>query len=428
MQSKLSLRFFATSLIVLSTVSLRAQPVTSDSLARAVNRTQSELAQLSKLKFSGYIQAQFQQADTAGISSFAGGSFGDHVRNRFMIRRGRLKATYAAGPAMAVMQVDITEKGLGVKDAYISLTDPWVKWIGMQAGIFDRPFGYEIGYSSSKRESPERARVTQSLFPGERDIGASAFIAPPASSPLGFARLDVGFFNGSGPQAVDFDSGKDLIARLTMNKSVARDKVKLGAGFSYYGGGVVQSTPLLFDGVVEINDSTMGFVRDSNDSYVGQMASRMYTGLDAQVTVMSRIGETTLRGEYVQGVQPGTATSNVSPTKDPESATYIRRVNGAYLYVIHTIVKKHQLILKYDWYDPNTDIAGDAIGMNGSHTGKADITYTTTGIGYAFLPDKNIRITLYYDIVSNEISKNGGEFARDIPDNVVTVRLQYKFP
>ena len=40
------------------------------------------------------------------------------------------------------------------------------------AGVFNRPFGHEIGYSTSGLESPERATIIQYFFPDERDLGA----------------------------------------------------------------------------------------------------------------------------------------------------------------------------------------------------------------------------------------------------------------
>ena len=36
--------------------------------------------------------------------------------------------------------------------------------------MFARPFGFEINYSSSDRESPERGRKSQILMKGERDL------------------------------------------------------------------------------------------------------------------------------------------------------------------------------------------------------------------------------------------------------------------
>src|SRR5829696_3368304 len=46
------------------------------------------------LHFSGYMQPQFQVAQKEGIQSYEGGNFGQHVSNRFMLRRARVKLDY----------------------------------------------------------------------------------------------------------------------------------------------------------------------------------------------------------------------------------------------------------------------------------------------------------------------------------------------
>jgi phosphate-selective porin len=39
----------------------------------------------------------------------------------------------------------------------------------------------------------------------------------------------------------------------------------------------------------------------------------------------------------------------------------------------------------------------------------------------------NVKFMAYYDIVTNETSQNLSAFAKDLKDNVLTLRLQYKF-
>lgn len=129
-----------------------------------------------KIKVSGYIQAQYQTAETAGITSFAGGNFPSNVQSRFQVRRGRVKVNYDNDLTQYVLQIDVTQNGVAIKDVYASLREPWWQTFGLTAGIFNRPFGFEIGYSSSSRESPERSRVIQTLFPGERELGAMVSI------------------------------------------------------------------------------------------------------------------------------------------------------------------------------------------------------------------------------------------------------------
>src|ERR1041384_3897762 len=75
-----------------------------DTLAQSVMKMQSRMDVMSRLKLSGYIQAQFQVADSNGAASFAGGNFASNVDKRFMVRRGRLKATYDGNLSQYVLQ------------------------------------------------------------------------------------------------------------------------------------------------------------------------------------------------------------------------------------------------------------------------------------------------------------------------------------
>jgi hypothetical protein len=134
---------------------------------------------LKKIKITGYIQSQFQVADGDGVGSFAGGNFAAGVHSRYLVRRGRVKVNYDNDLTQYVLQIDVTPGGVAIKDAYGSIKEPWLKTFGLTAGVFDRPFGFEISYSSSNREAPERTRMYQTLFPGERDMGAKIEITPP---------------------------------------------------------------------------------------------------------------------------------------------------------------------------------------------------------------------------------------------------------
>jgi hypothetical protein len=168
----------------------------------------------------------------------------------------------------------------------------------------------------------------------------------------------------------------------------------------------------------------------------GKIAKRQYMGADAQVSFDFPFGITTLKAEYIQGVQPGTSATSTSAGSDPGAVdTYIRSFNGAYFYFVQNIFQtKHQIVVKYDWYDPNTKVSGDQIGkaVPGTYSGqltKTELKYSTLGVGYNYKWDNNVKITLYYDMVTNEKSVNltSKGYWKDIPDNVFTVRFQYKF-
>ena len=85
-----------------------AQP--ADTLATKLQKVMNDLAVLKKLKFSGYIQVQYQHADFAGIRTFAGGDFSANARNRFTVRRGRLKVAYEGEVTQVTLQIDATER------------------------------------------------------------------------------------------------------------------------------------------------------------------------------------------------------------------------------------------------------------------------------------------------------------------------------
>ena len=75
---------------------------------------------------------------------------------------------------------------------------------------------------------------------------------------------------------------------------------------------------------------------------------------------------------------------------------YVRKFNGAYFYLLQNIFNvKHQLILKYDWYDPNTDVEKLQISNTGGYTG-ADVKYSTLGLGYCYYMNENVKALFWY--------------------------------
>jgi hypothetical protein len=426
----------------LSAQDVQEEPI--DTIARSIHKLQDDLAALKKLKVSGYIQAQYQVADSNGAPSFAGGNFAPNVDKRFAVRRGRIKFVYDNTYTQYVLQFNATETGVTTKEAYVKFTEPWLKALSLQMGIFDVPFGYEAPYSSSSLETPERGRMSQTLLPDENDLGGMATFQMPKTSKFNFLKIEAGMFNGTQAKATDFDYKKDFIGRISVAKSNKSEKFKYGIGASFYDGGVRQGNKYVYKTIDSIPNSPgkYGFVVDSSTTNTGKIAKRQYIGADAQISIDFPFGITTLRAEYIQGYQPGTSSTTKSPNAAVTDATpyahsadmYVRKFNGAYFYFIQNIFQtKHQIVVKYDWYDPNTEVSGDQIGKSGSKLGLADLKYSTLGIGYNYKWDNNIKITLFYDMVTNEKSANLYDskikylYNRDMKDNVFTIRFQYKF-
>ena len=114
-------------------------------------------------------------------------------------------------------------------------------------------------------------------------------------------------------------------------------------------------------------------------SNLGKSSPRHYYGADVQLKFKHAWGETELRAEYWFGTQPGTANSTTNPGNLPNSngvplPTYIRHFDGAFFYFLQNIInQKHQLVVKYDWYDPNTKVKKTDIGKAGTNLTSADI-------------------------------------------------------
>jgi hypothetical protein len=473
-------------------------------------------------KISGYVQAQYQYffiPDTIGgatpyFATFAGGNFaGRWSNNRFMIRRGRLKITHTTKFTEGALSIDATERGIGVKDLYVKGTEPWLGAFSLTAGIQSRPFGFEIGYSSALRETPERSRVIQTIFPYERDLGAILTFQMPEKSPLNFLRIDLGILNGN---AVNYESDahKDFVGRIKITNPVKSKFVDYSIGFSVYYGYLNHISNVDGTGITrkwlfrmgEINDTAIGktvkgfivdstFGADKNDSVnnyrlqtLGAKVERKYYGADAQISFNFPWGKTILRGEYIWGTQPAslynTLTDNymynsmtsfsptgpvngisfpnfsppqanyavaVKPTENYHH-TFVRRFMGYYVYLIQDILKTgHQIVVKFDYYDPNTEVSGKEIDLyyykKGTNTpigltalSPADVAFWTIGFGYNYYFNKHLSVMLYYEMINNEITaipKYNGDliqgknpsagYDRNIKDNNLTVRMQYKF-
>ncbi|MGB8193037.1 MAG: porin, partial [Chitinophagaceae bacterium] len=138
-------------------------------------------------------------------------------------------------------------------------------------------------------------------------------------------------------------------------------------------------------------------------------------------------GTTQLRAEYWYGTQTATAVNTETPNALLNEPHYIRQFDAAFFYLVQDIVNKHhQLVIKYDWYDPNTKVSGAEIGKAGTNLNAADLKYTTLGIGYLYHINDNLKLVLWYDRVKNENAALPA-FTGDVPDNVFTCRLQFRF-
>ncbi|MEN9570380.1 MAG: hypothetical protein RL172_1611 [Bacteroidota bacterium] len=384
------------------------------------------------LRIGGYIQPQYQAAPANGTKSYEGGDFATHVNNRFMLRRSRVRIDYVhinnqQDPGVQIVfQFDANERTFTVRDVWGRIFDNKLKLFSFTTGMFARPFGYEVNLSSSDRESPERGRMSQALMKSERDLGAMISLdARKNYRILNHIKLEAGLFNGQGINATgDFDNKKDLIARAALKPLHLNKSATLTAGVSILQGGLLQNTKYVYttnnsDKVVEV---------DSSASNIGTTSPRKYRGADIQLKIKNKFGYTELRAEYLAGTQTGTANSNETPNAlvSGRDGFYRRRFNGAYFYFLQNIFSsRHQLVLKYDWYDPNSRVAGQQITSAAKFT-VADIKFSTLNIGYVYHITPVAKLVLFYAMVKNEKTGIAG-YTSDVSDNIFTSRIQFRF-
>lgn len=304
-----------------------------ESMGEAFTEMKNIVDALNRLRMSGYVQAQYVQ-DESSVDE-ASGPAATRNRDQFSVRRGRLVFVYTANPTARVrVQVDASSSGVALRDAYVELTEPWTSWRNrITAGQFKWPFGFEVLYSSSDREMPERSRVVRTLFPGERDRGVQL-------SGLGMQdrlRYYVALMNGTGTaQAFDFNQEKDVIGRLGYSVG------PLDIAVSGYSGTELVATT-------------------SNPA--GNEFDKTRQGVDFQL--VTPVPGLRVRGEYIAGEERGAD------------------VAGWYADAIQNLGTRHQFVVRLEDYDPNTDLANNA-------------TFTVGG-AYLFHWDSNTKVTFAYE-------------------------------
>lgn len=420
--------FFAILLLPVLTIAQEIERLDEriDTLSNDVETLDKIVKNLSKFKVSAYIQGQYQYGQKD--ASLKVGDKNENMEegfNRIGIRRGRMKFEYNDGIGTGAVQIEVNDKGVSFRDLYIGMKDPWTKRNQLMAGIFNRPYGYEVTYSTSNLESPERATVIQYFFPDERDLGAMLTLRTPEESPLSFLRLDAGLFAGNSINR-ETDNRKDFIGRIGADKAIGKF-ANWGLGVSYYNGSVFNpaSTSYKMDGLK---------FRAIDEGKTGTFMKREYFGLDARFAIQTGLGRSEIRAEGLWGTQPGIVGSSRSPNYStrPENteanALYARPFLGYFFYFIQGIGESpFSVVLKYDAYDPNTDIKGDEVGAAESMTTSTDLAQSTIGVGAIYRFSKHIRLQCYYEFNDNETSGLVKGYESNREDNVLTVRLQYKF-
>ncbi|MCJ7577207.1 MAG: OprO/OprP family phosphate-selective porin [candidate division Zixibacteria bacterium] len=382
-----------------------------DGISENMATLNSDVSILKWVKISGYIQARYEYNDSSKYGVAGGYDVSKNLNaNNFYIRRGRIKFTVQPGSfSKYVIYFDASKNTVSLKEAYVELYKTIQAYnFTLTFGQFNWPFGYEIEYSSSKRDFPERSLAENNLFKGERDRGVNLTWAFPK-----YLQFNAGLFQGYGIEDKNFTwfdptKAKDVIARA---------KAKLGmvdVGVSGYWGKAYIPGSAAVPGVTTWYDKNGNGVIDPDEIKTTapkaavpavEKDKRRY-GADAQVYLdVLPIGGTGIRGElYLAKDYNKTANDSLADEM------------GWYLWLSQNIYTKFGAAARYDYWDPNTD-----------SNAKNDATGTLS-LAFHYFWDSYVRITTAYDI-PHQLKESSifSKYSGDKKDNRFTLQFQFMF-
>jgi len=403
--------------------SIKENSIKVSLLNEKLSSLENDFNKQSKLKFSGYLQAQYDYYNFSPQPT---------PSNTFFIRRARLKAIYTPTEEIkCVIQPDFSAHNFTLADAYIALKDKRTKSISLWAGQFAR-FNYEIENCASQRDALESSKIIKTIYPAEKELGVKLEVKP-RKLPLKFqlAAFNGNFSTNDLKDAKDNNNNKDFMGRALY--SIKFNKENTGIDFGVNG----------YYGSIKTKDSK--YILNSENGIdscaAGSLLNRYWGGIEMQA-YLEILGGLTLKAEYIMGQNAflGTSSSTItqtggtsssyitdgtvvtttqgqnSSTKTVTTPNTIRNFSGYYFYLIKKINLKNQLVIRYDKYDPNTSFSGDKA--------KSEIYYNTLSFVWHYYIEEYARISMAFEMPYNE--KNA-TVNKEILDNTISIRAQVKF-
>jgi hypothetical protein len=371
-------------------------------LEKAVAENKGLLDKAGNLKINGFVQGRYEWHDDS-INGWDTKSNGpaSSTKSTFYVRRARLDTSYAGKNAELVLQLDGGGDTVALRDAEAAFIDTWTPLkLRVSVGQFKYAFGYEIQQADTVREMPERSRMIQQFFPGERDRGLKI------QGRYQMLRFQLALVNGNGIQDPIFKSGKDSNAWLDFVGRVGVDFNTISGGLSWYYGGSSVYNP---------NSST-----DTNPLNLKRY-SRMRGGADLQANIdVPSLGNLSLRGEFIISRDKNKDYNGVAAAKCQDrvglgwSAIAAQNLGG----VLGAVVR-------VDWYDPLLQSSVDdtcvsADGKTGTYLTAGMDRVITYGGGLLLNVSQNFKATFVYEHPSEQGAKK-------VDNDLFTAQLQARF-
>jgi hypothetical protein len=291
-------------------------------LQKQQKATEKVTQRFEPITLRGYIQMRYERdsSQPTDVTDLARG----RAKENFRLRRIRLDVRGTALKGVLYrLQVDSAETNVALRDAHLELRTGDVFFT---FGHFKVPLLEEVLESSAVRWTPERARVSTALFPGERDRGIAYTLRK-----RGLPEITLGLFSGTRSTETQdsLTSRKSWLVRIVqpLDKEGKLGRIWVGR----------------MDGVGRRNFGTAAAPNILN-------FDRERTAVGLLLTPISGL---TLRAEWVDGKDAGTA---ANPTV---------KVRGWYALLGYKLPDQPITIYaKHDQYDPNRDVAGNTFRRN----------------------------------------------------------------
>lgn len=371
-------------------------------LQKIVSDQKGILDKLNNLKVSGFVQGRYEWHDDSinGWDSKSN-SAASSTKSTFYVRRARLDTNYYGTNTEFVLQLDGGGDTVGLRDAEAAFVDTWTPLhLRISVGQFKYPFGYELQQGDPIREMPERARMIQLFFPGERDRGLKV------QGSYQFLRFQVALVNGNGIQDPIFKSGKDSNAWLDLVGRLGVDFQTIAGGVSgYYSGSDIYNP----------TSST-----DTNPANLKRY-QRVRVGGDVQANLdVPALGNLSLRGEIIYSHDKNLAYNTLAA-----DACQNRVGLGWSVIAAQNLGRYLGAVVRVDSYDPTLQSSLNSSCVNTD--GKSG-TYITAGIDRIITYGGGLLLYVSPNLKGTFVYEHPQEQGTNKKDNdVFTAQLQARF-
>jgi len=336
--------------------------------------TDRAIQAVSRVRWGGYLQYQYQDTDRLGFSQF----------DAFRFRRVRIGLEADVSPRLAGrVSFDLAT---GTNQTQEQLRDAWIVYdvsggakLGRDRAYFGQmalPLGYELERSSADRELPERSQYNQILFPTERSRGVK--IRREGRDGL-FQAAVMNALTINDPEQANLAPGPgNKLAGMAQARYV---KGNTSVGASYFGG--------------DRPDYAAG-------GAVSPEVKRQFAYLDFEQRAFL-LPRLTIRGELMRG-------NDRLPSATAAVDKVDRPMAGYHLMGAYQLSSLDRLAFRWEHFDPNLDAGGNALH----------------GLGLAYIREltPQSRVTFAHEIFVDQARASTFGQTRY---GLTTLRLQLRF-